>query len=406
MFGIQWAIVMVSALVGAGILYWRCQHSGFSTQVGTWLGAGAGALGSLVFMLPLDFCTFEEGRSGLDQVVGLGLVAIGVGIPVLSLDWWIRRREAKARGLIREEFQQGVFRNSVLAWIFLAPTLVILALFLYYPGLDTLRLSTLLTFVGAPRSRFVCMDNFTALVGDASYLRSLSVTFFISFAIVILGLASSLLIALLVQQPIRGAALYRTFLIWPYAISPAVAGIIFFIIFNPLGGIFNHFLNTTGLAQLLALAGIPRLNWLSNPNLAPWVVILASVWKQMGYNILFYIAGLQNLPHNLQEAAAIDGAGAIRRFFTITVPLLSPITFFLVVTNMTYAFFDIFGTIDLLTAGGPSRSTSVLIYKIYEIGVSAGNLGQAAAQSIILFILVVGLTILQFANEKKVNYNA
>lgn len=406
MLGIQSVIVVVSGLVGAGILFWRCQGSTFPTQMATWLGAGAGALGSLVFMLPLHFCTFEAGRSSLDQGVGLGLVAIGVGIPVLSLDRWIRRQDAKARGLIREEFQQGVFRNSFWAWIFLSPTLVILALFLYYPGLDTLRLSTLLTFVGAPRSRFVCMDNFTALVGDASYLRSLSVTFFLSFFIIILGLSSSLLIALLVQQPIRGAALYRTFLIWPYAISPAVAGIIFFIIFNPLGGIFNHFLDTTGLVQLLTLAGIPRLNWLSNPNLAPWVVILASVWKQMGYNILFYIAGLQNLPQNLQEAAAIDGAGSIRRFFAITVPLLSPITFFLVITNMTYAFFDIFGTIDLLTAGGPSGSTSVLIYKIYEIGVASGNLGRAAAQSIILFVLVVGLTILQFANEKKVNYNA
>jgi len=204
------------------------------------------------------------------------------------------------------------------------------------------------------------------------------------------------LIATLAYQPIRGAAIYRILLIWPYAISPAVAGIIFFIIFNPLGGVANY---------LLGLVGIPRLNWLSDPNLAPWVVIFASVWKQMGYNILFYLAGLQNLPKDLQEAAAIDGAGALRRFFSITLPLLSPITFFLVITNMTYAFFDIFGTIDLLTAGGPSGSTSVLMYEIYKIGVSSGNLGRAAAQSIVLFLIVVGLTILQFrTTERNVTY--
>lgn len=397
MLGIKLAVVVVAALMGAGLLSWRCQRTHFPLLAGSLMGAGAGAAGSLLFMLPLNFCTFEPERTSLDMAVGLGLIALGLAIPVGSLDWWLRQRDAKARGLIREEFRHGVFRNAGLAWLCLAPTLVILLLFLYYPALDTMRLATLLTFVGAPRSRFVCMDNFTALVGDASYLTSLRMTLLISLAIVAIGLTLALLIAVLVQQPIRGAAIYRTLLIWPYAISPAVAGIIFFILFNPLGGIINHF---------LSFVGVSRLNWLSNPALAPWVVIVASVWKQMGYNILFYIAGLQNLPHDLQEAAAIDGAGAVRRFFTITVPLLAPITFFLVVTNMTYAFFDIFGTIDLLTAGGPAGSTSVMIYKIYEIGVASGNLGRAAAQSIILFVMVVGLTMLQFANEKRVNYNA
>ncbi|MCJ2542837.1 sugar ABC transporter permease [Synechococcus bigranulatus str. 'Rupite'] len=348
-------------------------------------------------MAPLDFCTFEPERNWIDAVFGVGLVLVGMAIPLGPLLAWTQQEYHRHLGIRPTPPQhKGIFKQWWLAWLFLLPTLTILVLFLYYPGLDTFRLSTLLTFVGAPRSRFVCVDNFTSLLTDSTYLRSIGITFAISAAIIVFGLTGSLLIATLAYQPIRGATIYRILLIWPYAISPAVAGIIFFIMFNPLGGVANY---------VLSLVGIPRLNWLGDPNLAPWVVIFASVWKQMGYNILFYIAGLQNLPNDLQEAAAIDGAGAFRRFLSITVPLLSPITFFLVITNMTYAFFDIFGTIDLLTAGGPSGSTSVLIYEIYKIGVSSGNLGKAAAQSIVLFLMVVGLTLIQFrTTERNVTY--
>ncbi len=394
---IQGLVPLLAGLVGA---LWV--GSGFRSierpvLLGAALGGLAGGLGSLIFMLPLDFCTFEPGRKAIDLAFGLGLVLVGMAIPLWPLLVWIRKERERRLGIQRATPQErGIFKQGWLAWLLLLPTFTILVVFLYYPGLDTLRLSTLLTFVGSPRSRFVCVDNFTALLTDPTYLRSLGITFAISAAIVVLGLSGSLLIATLAYQPIRGAAIYRILLIWPYAISPAVAGIIFFILFNPLGGVANY---------LLGLVGIPPLNWLSDPNLAPWVVIFASVWKQMGYNILFYLAGLQNLPKDLQEAAAIDGAGALRRFFSITLPLLSPITFFLVVTNMTYAFFDIFGTIDLLTAGGPSGSTSVLVYEIYKIGVSSGNLSRAAAQSIVLFLIVVGLTILQFrTTERNVTY--
>ncbi|MDX2271985.1 MAG: sugar ABC transporter permease [Cyanobacteriota bacterium] len=390
-------IPLVAAIVGSILLGLWGQYLGRPLWQGSSLGGLAGLGGSLIFMAPLGFCPFAAERSALDQIFGWGLVIIGMAATLIPAGWLIWQDRQKKQGIPAIQ-QQGIFRSWWAAWLFLLPTLVILVLFLYYPALDTLRLSTLLTFVGAPRSKFVCLNNFTGLVTDDSYLHSVIITFGISTAIIVLGLVSSLLIAILAYQPIRGANLYRTLLIWPYAISPAVAGIIFFILFNPIAGIINYFLK--------GIIGV-EFNWLSDPNLAPWVVIFASVWKQMGYNVLFYIAGLQNLPHDLQEAASLDGASAIRRFLNITVPLLSPITFFLVVTNLTYAFFDIFGTIDLLTAGGPLGSTSVLIYKIYEVGVASGNLGKAAAQSIVLFVVVVGLTILQFrTTEKNVTYGA
>ncbi|MFS8868555.1 carbohydrate ABC transporter permease [Synechococcus sp. H65.1] len=395
--GMQVLVPLLAGLSGALWVGSRFRRIGQPVLLGTALGGLAGGLGSLIFMVPLDFCTFAPERKAIDFAFGVGLVLAGMAIPLWPLLAWVGKERKRRLGIPSATPQErGIFKQGWLAWLLLLPTFTILVVFLYYPGLDTLRLSTLLTFVGAPPSRFVCVDNFTALLTDSTYLRSLGITFAISAAIVVLGLSGSLLIATLLYQPIRGAAIYRILLIWPYAISPAVAGIIFFIIFNPLGGVANY---------LLGLVGIPRLNWLGDPKLAPWVVIFASVWKQMGYNILFYLAGLQNLPRDLQEAAAIDGAGALRRFFSITLPLLSPVTFFLVITNMTYAFFDIFGTIDLLTAGGPSGSTSVLIYEIYKIGISSGNLGRAAAQSIVLFLIVVGLTILQFrTTERHVTY--
>jgi sn-glycerol 3-phosphate transport system permease protein len=197
---------------------------------------------------------------------------------------------------------------------------------------------------------------------------------------------------------VKGARIYRTLLIWPYAISPAVAGVIFLLLFNPAGGIINYMLSGLGL---------PAVPWLNNPTFAPWAVIIASVWKSMGFNILFYIAGLQNVPKDLQEAAAIDGANAWQRFWRVVFPLLSPITFFLIITNMTYAFFETFGTIDYLTRGGPLNSTTTMMYRIYQVGIQNNDLGKAAAQSIVLFILVIGLTIMQFRSTgSRVTYGA
>src|SRR5690606_25355529 len=203
--------------------------------------------------------------------------------------------------------------------LLLLPTLAILAIFLYYPIFDTFSLSVLLARLGARRSVFVCVDNFTSLVTDPSYHNTVIITLFISFAIVIIGLALGLLVASMAYQPITGARIYRTLLIWPYAISPAVAGVIFLLLFNPAGGFINYVLsNTFGFS-------VP---WLQDPTAARWAIIATSVWKSMGFNILFYIAGLQNVPNDLKESAAIDGANALQRFWYVTFPLLSPITFF------------------------------------------------------------------------------
>jgi sn-glycerol 3-phosphate transport system permease protein len=301
--------------------------------------------------------------------------------------------------LLETQLTPGAFHTSMWVPLFLlAPTLVILALFIYYPSLDTFRLSTLLARLGIPRTAFVCVDNFTRLLNDSSYLNSFVITLMISAAIVFLSLVLALLIATMAYQPVKGAKIYRTLLIWPYAISPVVAGLIFLLLFNPTGGIINYFLNN--------LFGL-KIPWLNNPAFAPWAVIIASVWKSLGFNILFYIAGLQNVPEDLKEAASIDGANALQRFFRIVVPMLSPITFFLVITNTTYAFFDTFGTIDYLTGGGPLESTTTLMYRVYEVGIQNNDLGKAAAQSIILFVMVIGLTVIQFRTAgRRVNYGA
>ncbi|MFN8527934.1 MAG: sugar ABC transporter permease [Anaerolineae bacterium] len=390
-------IHVIAAGIGAIFFAWRFQRLRFSPFAGAGIGAAAGAIGSLIFMLPLNYCTFEPERAVIDFAFGVLLIGIGMAITLLPLNWLIssvvfRRRNPGMTGAT----QGGLFRGSLLPFAFLAPTLIVLALFLYYPSLDTFRLSTLLARLGIPRTAFVCVDNFTRLASDANYLKFLGTTILLSTAIVVIGLSLALAIALLAYQPIKGASIYRTLLIWPYAISPVVAGVIFLLLFNPTGGIVNYGLNN--------LFGI-SIGWLNDPNAGPWAVIIASVWKSLGYNILFYIAGLQNVPKDIQEAASIDGANAVRRFFTVVVPLLSPITFFLVITNMTYAFFETFGTIDYLTGGGPLRSTTTLMYNIYDIGIRNNDLGKGAAQSIVLFVLVIGLTVLQFRTQR-VEYGA
>jgi len=223
-------------------------------------------------------------------------------------------------------------------------------------------------------------------------------TFIFTGIIVVLGLAISLGIAIMAFQPVKGASIYRTLLVWPYAISPAVAGIIFRLLFNPQGGLINYLTRT--------LIGT-EFDWLNSPTLAVGVVIMASIWTRLGFNILFYIAGLQSIPKDLQEAAGIDGANNLQRFWYVTLPLLSPITFFLVITNITFAFFEIFGTIDYLTEGGPLESTTVMIYNVFKTQQQALGLGKAAAQSIILFLLVVFITYWQFRTaERRVNYGA
>jgi sn-glycerol 3-phosphate transport system permease protein len=393
-------ILALTTTGGALILAYTFHRARFNAVLGAVAGAAAGFAGPLIFMLPLDFCTFEADAKALDTAFGLVLMALGAALALALTAWvarlWSRRGQVQSDPGMRQH--PGAFKGWLLPALLLAPTLLILALFLYYPALETFQLSTLLVQLGARRTAFVCVANFTSLITDTGYHSTVVLTLFISLAIVGLGLVLALAIAVMAYQPVKGARIYRTLLIWPYAISPAVAGVIFLLLFNPAGGIINYMLSGLGL---------PAVPWLNNPTFAPWAVIIASVWKSMGFNILFYIAGLQNVPKDLQEAAAIDGANAWQRFWRVVFPLLSPITFFLIITNMTYAFFETFGTIDYLTRGGPLNSTTTMMYRIYQVGIQNNDLGKAAAQSIVLFILVIGLTIMQFRSTgSRVTYGA
>ncbi len=294
---------------------------------------------------------------------------------------------------------QSKFKGGLLPYILLLPTLIILVVFLYYPALNTFRLSLFRKpiRVGAPL-RFVGLNNFISLFESASYRNSVTITLEIAFAVVVIGMGLSLAIAVMAVQPVRGAAIYRTLLIWPYALSPAIAGAIFLAILNPQSGLINYVFDT--------LFGF-RPDWLGDPKLAPWAIIAASVWKNLGFNVLFYMAGLQNIPGDVQEAAAIDGANAWERFWLVRFPLLSPITFFLLITNLTYSFFEIFGMVDILTGGGPVQATNIMIFKLYVDAFENHKTGPAAAQSIVLFLLVIGLTLIQFRTTgRRVHYGA
>lgn len=393
-------LVLAGAMVGAvviGYVFSRAAHRGL---LGAVIGAGAGALGSLIFMLPLDYCTFEAERKTIDAVFGGVLVGLGV-LLVLAPVAWLGGKLLRRESLISATAQptQGTFRHWWIALPLLAPTLIILLMFLYYPSLETLRLSTMLSRLGARREAFVCVDNYTRLVEGSAYLDVVARTVYMSFFIVVLSMAIGLFIATMAYLPVKGASIYRTLLVWPYAISPAVAGIIFLLMFNPTGGIINYLLNNW--------FGV-RPGWLNDPNLAPWTIIISSVWKSIGFNILFYIAALQNVPVDLIEAGAIDGAGLLRRFWHIVWPLLSPTTFFLLITNLTYAFFDTFATIDYLTpGGGPLQSTTTMMYQVIRLGVDNNDLGKAAAQSVVLFLMVIGITLLSFrTGGRQVTYGA
>jgi sn-glycerol 3-phosphate transport system permease protein len=383
----------LGALVGALVLAQSLPKSKSPNSRLTWtlIGAAAGAVGALMFMVPLNFCTFDAEQEGIQVAAGVALIGLGM-LMMIAL-----ARAAALGQLTSMVNSSGTFPyQRILPLLLLAPTLIILILFLYYPFLETFRLSTLLA--SRTRSAFVCLQNFTDLPGDVEYIASVTRTFVFTGAIVVLGLSLSLAIAIMAFQPIKGASIYRTLLVWPYAISPAVSGIIFRLLFNPQGGMINYITRT--------LFGV-QFDWLNSPVLASAVVIMASIWTRLGFNILFYIAGLQSIPNDLKEAAAIDGANSLQRFWYITLPLLSPITFFLVVTNVTFAFFEIFGTIDYLTEGGPLEATTVMIYNVFDTQRQNLGLGKAAAQSVVLFLLVVVITYWQFRTaERRVNYGA
>lgn len=293
----------------------------------------------------------------------------------------------------------AVFRSRALPWLLLAPTLVILLLFLYFPVIQSFVLSLYRSNLFLGTRRFIGLENFRNIFGGVlapGFRQAFVQTLLFSGLVVLVGLALSMMLALLANQPVRGARVYRLLLIWPFALSPAVAGTIFLFMFNPEVGVVNQLLNELVGAK-------PR--WLDNPALAFLVVVSAAVWKNLGYNIVFYLAALQNIPRELSEAAEIDGANGWQVFRHITFAMLGPMTFFLVFTNLVYSFFDTFGMIDILTGGGPVGSapfdragvTTTLIYKVYQDGFGgASNLGFAAAESVLLLTLVVLVTVFQF----------
>ncbi|HLS42223.1 MAG TPA: sn-glycerol-3-phosphate ABC transporter permease UgpA [Paenalcaligenes sp.] len=288
-----------------------------------------------------------------------------------------------------------VFKHKALPYLLLAPQLIITLVFFFIPAGQALWQSFHLEDPFGLQSTFVGLDNFKALFARSDYLESFKVTAQFSVLVAVLGLAISLLLAVMANRVIRGALVYRTLLIWPYAVATAVTGVLWLFMFSPSVGIF---------AVYLFELGIP---W--NPRLdaddAMLLVVMASVWKQISYNFIFFLAGLQAIPRSLLEAAAIDGAGPFRRFWSIVFPLLSPTTFFLLVVNVIYAFFDTFAIIDVITQGGPGESTSILVYKVYTTAFRSLDLGSSAAQSVVLMSIVIALTVIQFRYiDRKVNY--
>lgn len=287
--------------------------------------------------------------------------------------------------------KQSSFSNKYLPYILLLPTYSILVVFLFYPAFESFRLSFFKVNPYSGAEKFAGLYNLIKIFTNPDYLSSFLLSLVFAVAVVVGGLIVSLLLALLLNQKIKGAKVYRSLLIWPYALSPAIAGALFNFLFNPATGIVGYF---TGLRT-----------WMTNGNTAMFVIVLAATWKNLGYNIVFYLTALRNVPKNALEAAEIDGAGPVRRFFSITFAFISPMTFFLLVMNTTYAYFSSFGLIDILTEGGPAGSTNILIYQLYKDFFVNSRIGYAAAESLVLFMLVVGITFIQFrTTEKKVHY--
>ena len=287
------------------------------------------------------------------------------------------------------------FKSWWLPWVLLAPQVVVIAVFFFWPAGQALVQSLQQQDAFGTSIEWVGFDNFKRLWADESYLASFKTTALFSVLVAGLGLSISLALAVFADRVLRGAAVYKTLLIWPYAVAPAVAGVLWLFMFAPSIGIVSFALRQLGFDW----------NHLLNGNQAMTLIVFAAVWKQISYNFLFFLAGLQSIPKSLIEAAAIDGAGPWRRFWTIVFPLLSPTTFFLLVINVVYAFFDTFAIVDAATEGGPGKDTAILVYKVYYDGFKALDLGGSAAQSVVLMVIVVALTVVQFRYvEKKVNY--
>jgi len=288
-----------------------------------------------------------------------------------------------------------VFRSAWLPFALVAPQIAVTIVFFFWPAAQAVYYSFLVQDPFGQSSEFVWFQNFQELFRSSNYLESFKITAIFSVLVAVFGILISLLLATMADRVVRGALAYKTLLIWPYAVAPAIAGVLWAFIFAPSIGIATYYLKRFGLDW----------NWVVNGDQAMLLIVVAATWKQISYNFLFFLAGLQSIPRSLLEAAAIDGATPFRRFWTVVFPLLSPTTFFLLVINIVYAFFDTFGVVDATTQGGPAGSTQILVYKVYYDGVKAADLGGSAAQSVILMFIVITLTVIQFRFvEKKVQY--
>ncbi|MBV2143221.1 sn-glycerol-3-phosphate ABC transporter permease UgpA [Falsochrobactrum sp. TDYN1] len=292
--------------------------------------------------------------------------------------------------------QKVTFPNKILPYFLLAPQIILTVIFFFWPASQAIYQSFMREDPFGLKSTFIGFANFTTVLTDPSYMHSIKITIVFNLLTALLAMGAALLLATSADRVIRGKTFYRTLLIWPYAVAPAVAGMLWLFMFNPAMGTLAYILRRNGF------------DWdpLLNGNQAMGLVVVAAAWKQISYNFLFFVAGLQAIPKSLIEAAAIDGARGARRFWTIVFPLLAPTTFFLLVVNTVYAFFDTFGIIHAVTGGGPARATETLVYKVYNDGFVNLNLGSSSAQSVILMIIVIALTAFQFRFiEKRVHYS-
>jgi sn-glycerol 3-phosphate transport system permease protein len=287
------------------------------------------------------------------------------------------------------------FRSRWLPWLLIAPQMAIVLVFFFWPAAQALYQSVLQQDAFGTSVEFVGAENFERLWNDSSYLDSFKTTAVFSLLVAVSGLAIALLLAVMANRVVRGAMVYKTLLIWPYAVAPVVAGVLWLMMFASPYGVLAYALQTVGI----------QWDHLLNPTHAMALIVMAAVWKQISYNFLFFLAGLQSIPPSLVEAATIDGATPWQRFWTIVFPLLSPTTFFLLVINIVYAFFDTFAIVDAATHGGPGKDTAILVYKVYYDGFKALDMGGSAAQSVVLMLIVVALTVVQFRFvEKRVQY--
>ena len=287
------------------------------------------------------------------------------------------------------------FPTSLLPYILVAPQVIITLVFFIWPAGQAVYQSFLIEDAFGISTEFVWFENFVYLATDEQYLDSFGRTIFFSICVALLSMSAALILAGFADRVLKGATTYRTLLIWPYAVAPVLAGALWVFMFNPTLGIFPYILEFIGIDW----------NHYLNGSQAMMLVIFAAAWKQIAYNFLFYLAAMQSIPRSLIEAAAMDGAGPVRRFFDHIFPMISPTTFFLLVINAVYAFFDTFGIIHAVTQGGPANATTILVYKVYNDGFVGLDLGGSAAQSVILMILVIIMTVAQFRYiERKVEY--